>query len=180
MEESIRSALHRQPLPAGSSAGPLVLAWLLLWGALACASAPPPGPIFSPAPSPGESRALLYLYRFDQVASRGAVRVRIDGLETHVLYDQEYLWLHVRPGLHSISTLWSSGWSPSSGWNDLRVNAPAGRTTYLKLYTAYEEIDRAPGRAQAMVTPNMFGGVQPRSQAEGEIARCTLAVGERR
>ena len=134
------------------------------------------GPIFRRAPAPDGDRALLYVYRADEVRSGGAIELFLDGRRVGRLGNEEYLWFHLNPGIHQLRTVYVARWIGSGGWNRVRVEADVGGRYFLKIWSDYIAVERAPDRAQDMVSVNAFASLQPEKSAVEELALTRLGT----
>lgn len=160
-------------VPSPVSCSDLALAIALL--TLACASRTPEGPLFTPAPEPRPSDSLLYVYRVDDIGSRSAVKIMIDGRSSGDLRNGEYRWYHLPPGIHTLKTRFVSPLNLGGGWNTLEFETVAGQPSYMKMWAGYHQVERAPGRAGDTYGVNLFSSPRSGRTALPEIQDCSRA-----
>lgn len=129
----------------------------------ACAKSPL-GPPFQPAPSPGDHRARLYIYRSDQPGSLASVRITVDGLEIGRFRNDQYETLELPTGEHHLRAGMRGFGLLAWGWNKHRFRLGPGETLYLKLSVRLTEHPAAPpardleiaGRPSGAASENVF------------------------
>jgi hypothetical protein len=125
----------------------------------ACAAV---GPIYTPAPAPQGTDALVYIYRMGglALAARDA-HFYVDDVNVTILSREGYAWFHVPAGEYTVKQTWSADVSPKT--IQLKARWLPGRTYFYRLETS-------PG----------FGYVEwrltavPVDQGMAEIGRCKL------
>ena len=110
-----------------------VLALLSTCLLAACATAPPAGPPFTPAPEPGPGRARLYVFRIDPQHSLSKVEIAIDGQPEGRLRNGEYATFELAAGSHRLDFRQRGLAFASWGWNRQRIRADSGETIYLEI-----------------------------------------------
>lgn len=179
--------IHRRPI-----AGFLAIALLSGGIGLACASAPPPGPLFSAAPEPAPGRARLYVYRVDPQPSLSTVEFEIDGRSKGRLGHGEYTTFEIPAGSHRIDFRQRGLAFASWGWNRHAIRAGSGETIYLEVSVRLHAQPHAPsssqtvqgsgrdleiaGRESGAASENVFLQRQTESDARAALAGTTLRV----
>ncbi len=161
-------------------------AFALLWTFLvaACASAPPAGPPFTPAPEPGPGRARLYVFRIDPQHSLSTVEIAIDGQPEGRLRNGEYATFELAAGSHRLGFRQRGLAFASWGWNRQQIRAASGETIYLEISVRMSAQPMAgsgrdleiAGRDLGAASENVFLQRRGESAAREALAGTTLRV----
>lgn len=169
---------HR--LPLALTALTLLSSFLLA----ACASAPPAGPAFTPAPEPGPGRARLYVFRIDPQHSLSTVEIAIEGQPEGRLRNGEYATFELAAGSHRLNFRQRGLAFASWGWNRKQLRAASGETIYLEISVRMSAQPVAgtgrdlqiAGRDLGAASENVFLQRRGESAAREALAGTTLRV----
>jgi len=106
---------------------------------IACVSAPPDGPRFTPATEPDPGDTLVYIYRSDPLRGVRAADIRIDSQDLGELKSGEYLSFLLTPGQHELGARLRWLQLIPRSWNRLGFLSKPGQTLYLKIWAGYDQ-----------------------------------------
>lgn len=146
-----------------------------------CAGGKPRGAPFEALAPPSETSTLVYVYRRDTLGGVGAAPLKVDGDELTKLRNGEYLALILEPGEHEVSAslMWLGLLARS--WNQMKFNAQAGQTQYIRVWAAPTDLPPAPadatvpGRSDEKADIGLYIGLPEPSVATREIERTRRA-----
>jgi predicted small secreted protein len=150
----------------------------------ACATAPPAGPPFSPAPEPGPGRARLYVFRIDPQHSLSTVEIAIEGQPEGRLRNGEYATFELAAGSHRVDFRQRGLAFASWGWNRDRIRADSGETIYIEISVRVSAQPMAgsgrdlqiAGRDLGTASENVFLQRRSETAARKALAGTTLRV----